>query len=152
MPAFKVIPQVALALALCLASAMANGADETDPFGGRALKPGEQHGGKVMTVDDLVACIDLDRDLDSRKHEADSLELQVDLAESRYRGLATIIRAERQMLDNSDQHAIDAFNRKVEEHGAAVGAYNDLVVSLNAALAEQDDFAGRFNAQCTTAA
>lgn len=141
-----------LATALCLAASVASSADETDPFGGRALKLGERHDGKAMTVDELVACIDLDRDLDNRKREADGLELQADLAESRYRGLAQIIDAERQILDASDQHAIDAFNAKVEEHGTAVDAYNDLVVRLNAALSDQDALTERFNPQCTTSA
>src|SRR5690606_5611260 len=98
--------------------------------GGRALKPGEQHAGKVMTVDELVVCIDLKRDLDSKKREADGLELRVDLAESRYRGLSQIINTERQFLDNTDPLEIDAFNAKVSEHGVAVDAYNTLVVSF----------------------
>jgi hypothetical protein len=139
-----------LATVWCLAASMAIGADETDPFGGKALKPGERHDGKVMTVDELVVCIDLQRDLDSQKRKADSLEINADLAQSRYRGLAQIIDAERGMLDTTDQHAIDVFNAKVQEQGAAVDAYNAVALALNDALSEQDALAGRFNAQCTT--
>jgi hypothetical protein len=137
-------------LVLCVLMATTAQADDTDPFGGRALKPGEQHAGKVMTVDELVVCIDLKRDLDSKKREADGLELRVDLAESRYRGLSQIINTERQFLDNTDQREIDAFNAKVREHGVAVDAYNTLVVSFNQALSDQDALAERFNAQCTS--
>jgi hypothetical protein len=137
-------------LVLCVLMASAAQADDTDPFGGRALKPGEQHAGKVMTVDELVVCIDLKRDLDSKKREADGLEIQADIAESGYRGLSQIINAERQFLDNTDQREIDAFNAKVREHGAAVDAYNTLVVSFNQALSDHDALAKRFNAQCTS--
>ena len=137
---------------LVLVVSFAAHADEMDPFGGQALKPGQKHDGKVLTVDELIACIDLQRDLHGQESRADSLELSVDLAESRYRGLAQIIDAERRTLDATDQHAIDDFNAKVREQGAAVDAYNDLVVQLNGALSKQDALAGQFNAQCTASA
>lgn len=138
------------AAALCLTASMSGHAEETDPFGGKALKPGEQHDGKTLTVDELVACIDLQRDLKDKASQADSLEINADLAETRYRGLSQIIDAERRTLDTSDQHAIDAFNAKVEEQGAAVDTYNTVVVSLNEALADQDALAEQFNVKCTT--
>ena len=139
-----------IAAALGLAAAMTGQAEETDPFGGKALKPGETYDGKTLTVEELVICIDLQRDLKNQASKADSLEINADLAETRYRGLAQIIDAERSTLDPTDQHAIDAFNAKVEEHGAAVDSFNTLVVSLNEALSSQDALAERFNGQCTT--
>jgi hypothetical protein len=138
-----------LAMVLCLATPMAAYAEDTDSFGGRALKPGETHDGRIMTVDELVACIDLQGELRERSRKADSLEMDADLSESRYRGLAQIIGAERRTLDPGDQHAIDAFNAKVHEHGAAVDAYNVLVVALNKALDDQTMMANRFNDQCS---
>lgn len=140
----------ALAVAMSLAASMAMGAEETDAFGGRALEAGEKFDGKTLTVDELIACIDLQRAFKGKASDADLLEIEADLAESRYRGLSMIIGAERQTLDASDQREIDAFNAKVAEHGTLVDAYNDLVVRLNAALADHDALIERFNPQCTT--
>jgi hypothetical protein len=138
-----------LAASLCLALSVAGHAEEADSFGGKALKPGEQHDGKVLTVDELIACIDLQNTFKQRNRDIDSLELQAELAESRYQSQGHLIDALRSSLDRSDQDEIDSFNAKVEEHGALIVAYNDRVDLLNQAIAEHDGMVDRFNAECT---
>jgi hypothetical protein len=141
-----------LAAALCRALSVAGHAEEVDSFGGKALKPGEQHDGKVLTVDQLIACIDLRNTLKQRSRDIDSLKLQAESAESRYQSQGRLIDALRSSLDRSDQDEIDSFNAKVEEHGALIDAYNDRVDLLNQAIDEQDGMADRFNAECTKSA
>lgn len=138
-----------LAAALCLALSVTVHAEEADSFGGKALKPGEQHDGKVLTVDELIACIDLQNTFKQRNRGIDSLERQAALAESRYQSQGHLIDAPRSSLDRSDPDEIDSFNAKVEEHGALIVTYNDRVALLDQAIAEHDGMVDRFNAECT---
>jgi wobble nucleotide-excising tRNase len=124
------------------------GASDGDAFHGTALKPGERAGERVLSLAEIDACLDLEYEIRDLDRVIDGTDIEADLAQSRYRGLAQVIDARRRILDASNQTEIDHFNGLVKEQGEAVDAYNALVTKLNDRIDAKTSATQKFNVQC----
>jgi hypothetical protein len=134
-----------IASALLMAqSAAASG----DMFRGSGLKPGEAHSGRVMTVDELDACLGVEADIRTLDSEITHAEMLRSLDDSRYRGLGHRISTEEQFLDKSDAKAVEHFNELVRELQQLVDSLNAQVEPINARLDRHAVAVERFNTEC----
>ncbi len=145
MPTPRYSGYAVIAWALVIAqSAAASG----DMFRGSGLKPGEAYSGRVMTVDELDACLGIEADIRTLDSEITHAEMLRSLEDSRYRGLGHRISTEEQFLDKSDAKAVERFNELVRELQQLVNALNAGVEPINARLDRHAAAVERFNTEC----
>lgn len=118
-------------------------------FRGSGLKPGEPYKGRMLSVDELDACLEVERTIRTLDSEIDQAELVQSLSNTRQRGLESVISAERQRLDLSDAGDVADFNAKVDELGREIDEYNARVQSNNDHILQRGAAVDRFNADCT---
>jgi hypothetical protein len=136
---------VVIAWALVIAQpAAASG----DMFRGSSLKPGQAYSGRVMTVDELDACLGIESDIRTLDSEITHAEMLRSLEDSRYRGLGHRISTEEQFLDKSDAKAVERFNELVRELQQLVDSLNAEVEPINARLDRHTAAVERFNTEC----
>jgi chromosome segregation ATPase len=129
----------------CINSTWASG----DKFPGSGLKPGEAPEGRVLTLNELDACLEVERTLRRLDSEIDQAELIQSLSDTRQRGLDSIISAERQTLDRSDAGDVSEFNARIDELGREIDEYNARVEPNNERIRAHTAAVERFNAECT---
>jgi hypothetical protein len=112
------------------------------------LKPGEVYEGRMLTVDELDACLEVESTLRTLDSEIDHAELSRSVQESRYRSLGHRISTEEQFLDTTDAKAVAHFNELVREHQQLIDAYNAEVEPINARIDRQAEATERFNSEC----
>jgi hypothetical protein len=134
-----------LILAIATAQpALANGG----MFRGSGLKPGEVYDGRMLTVDELDACLGVEDDIRDLDSDIEQAEMLRSIEEQRYRSLDYRISVEKQTLDTSDARAVEHYNDLLDEHRKLTDAYNAGVASFNARLDQQSAAVDRFNGDC----
>ena len=104
--------------------------------------------GSKLAGQALRDCFYLDVKIRSIEEEWLKLKRPHEVAKSAHEFLGEVLDRNRSALDNIDPEAVASYNRRVDEHGAAVAVYNSLLPKYNEVVERQNSAVVTFNDTC----
>jgi hypothetical protein len=138
------------AAALVALSFAAQAADPTPPRKGNVLSLGGQGkpGGKMLTRDELRACLAHEKRLKSMNEEIRTLQIQLDNDTAEIGKHDAELKQAIATVDRTSQEAVDAVKAKAAEHDQRVDAYNAKLGPFNAKAQAVETERAAFASNC----
>lgn len=122
---------------------------------GSAIGRGLSHSGPrsygpdVLTTDQLVICMRIEKDVNEGSEKADSVSAALTSEKQALDESFASLEKQRLTLNRQSQIAVDMFNRGVDEFQARSAAFNEKLPDYNAMITTLNAAVDKFNNSCT---